>query len=160
MSLVKFKKIFYLLVTFLGWDGSKIFPTSLREVKNITYKHAKFWDYTQFVLINFIISPHQNFLDPSLRTASHLFFKFSNIKKISPLAFDTQKNDFRVSFWTIFRGIALSTKTQKNPRPRLRTAFPRTDPLEAKDRNAQGQGQGLRTQPQVFSKKKVFKKVF
>ena len=40
------------------------------------------------------------------------------------------------------------------------TAFPRTEPLEAKDRNARGQGQGPRTQPQVFSKKKVFKKVF
>ena len=47
---------------------------------------------------------------------------------------------------------------KKNSRPR--TAFPRTDPLEAKDRNARGQGQGPRTQPQVFSKKKVFKKVF
>ena len=47
---------------------------------------------------------------------------------------------------------------KKNPRPR--TAFPGTDPLEAKDRNARGQGQGPRTQPQVFSKKKVFKKVF
>ena len=29
---------------------------------------------------------------------------------------------------------------KKNPRPRPRTAFPRTDPLEAKDRNARGQG--------------------
>ena len=41
-------------------------------------------------------------------------------------------------------------KDKKNPKPR--TAFPRTDPLEAKDRNARGQGP--RTQPQVFSKKK------
>ena len=41
-------------------------------------------------------------------------------------------------------------RTQKNPRPR--TAFPRTDTLEAKDRNARGQGP--RTQAQVFSKKK------
>ena len=40
---------------------------------------------------------------------------------------------------------------KKNPRPR--TAFPRTDPLEAKDRNARGQGQGPRTQAQVLSKK-------
>ena len=40
--------------------------------------------------------------------------------------------------------------TKKNPRPR--TAFPSTDPLEAKDRNARGQGP--RTQAQVFSKKK------
>ena len=30
----------------------------------------------------------------------------------------------------------------KNPKPRPRTAFPRTDTLEAKDRNARGQGQG------------------
>ena len=46
---------------------------------------------------------------------------------------------------------------KKNPRPRPRTAFPRTDTLEAKDRNARGQGP--RTQAQVFSKKKK-KKVF
>ena len=49
---------------------------------------------------------------------------------------------------------------KKNPRPRPRTALPRTDPLEAKDRNARGQGQGPRTQKQVFSKKKVFKNFF
>ena len=52
---------------------------------------------------------------------------------------------------------------KKKQRPRPRTAFPRTDPLEAKDWNARGQGQGPRTQPQVFSKKKkkkVCKKVF
>ena len=41
---------------------------------------------------------------------------------------------------------------KKNPRPR--TAFPRTDTLEAKDRNARGQGQGPRTQAQVLSKTK------
>ena len=41
------------------------------------------------------------------------------------------------------------------------TAFPRTDTLEAKDRNARGQGQGPRTQAQVLSKKKkVFTKIF
>ena len=46
---------------------------------------------------------------------------------------------------------------KKNPRPR--TAFPRTDTLEAKDRNARGQGP--RTQAQVLSKKKtVFTKIF
>ena len=43
---------------------------------------------------------------------------------------------------------------KKNPRPRPRTAFPRTDTLEAKDRNARGQGQGPRTQARVLSKKK------
>ena len=42
--------------------------------------------------------------------------------------------------------------TKENPRPR--TGLPRTDPLEAKNRNARGQDQGPRTQAQVFSKKK------
>ena len=52
--------------------------------------------------------------------------------------------------------------TIKTPKPRPRTAFPRTDTLEAKDRNARGQGQGPRTQAQVLSKKKkkVFTKIF
>ena len=49
-------------------------------------------------------------------------------------------------------------RTQKNPRPRK--AFSRTEPLEAKDRNARGQGQGPRTQVQAFSKKKIFKILF
>ena len=51
---------------------------------------------------------------------------------------------------------------KKNPRPRPRTSFPRTEPLEAKDRNARGQGHGPRTQPQAFSKtkKKMFEKSF
>ena len=44
--------------------------------------------------------------------------------------------------------------------PRPRTAFPRTDPFEAKDRNARGQGQEPRTQAQVFSKKKGLQKSF
>ena len=48
--------------------------------------------------------------------------------------------------------------TKKNPRPRPRTAFSRTEPLEAKDRNARGQGP--RTQAQAFSKKKVFEIFF
>ena len=41
---------------------------------------------------------------------------------------------------------------KKNPRPR--TAFPRTDTLEAKDRNARGQGQGPRTQSASALQKK------
>ena len=41
---------------------------------------------------------------------------------------------------------------KKNPRPKPRTAFPKTDTLEAKNRNARGQG--ARTQAQVLSKKK------
>ena len=32
--------------------------------------------------------------------------------------------------------------TKKNPRPRPRTVLPKTDPLEAKDWNARGKGQG------------------
>ena len=50
------------------------------------------------------------------------------------------------------------SRTPKNPRPR--TAFPRTDPLEAKDRNARGQGQEPRTQAQVLSKKRSSQKFF
>ena len=49
---------------------------------------------------------------------------------------------------------------KKNPRPRPRTAFSRTEPLEAKDRNARGQGQEPRTQAQVFSEKKSSKNFF
>ena len=41
---------------------------------------------------------------------------------------------------------------KKNSRPR--PIFPRTDTLEAKDKNARRQGQGPRTQAQVLSKKK------
>ena len=47
---------------------------------------------------------------------------------------------------------------KKNPRPR--TAFPRTDTLEAKDRNARGQDQESRTQAQVLSKKRSLQKFF
>ena len=50
------------------------------------------------------------------------------------------------------RGQGQGQGHKKNPRPRPRTAFPRTDTLEAKDRNARGQGP--RTQAQVLSKKK------
>ena len=71
-------------------------------------------------------------------------------------------------FFLYFSGLSRSSPIQRWSRghkargqgqghkknPRLRTAFPRTDTLEAKDRNAQGQGQGPRTQAQVLSKKK------
>ena len=59
------------------------------------------------------------------------------------------------------RGQGQGQGHKKNPRPRPRTAFPRTGTLEAKDRNARGQGP--RTQSQVLSKKKkkkVFTKIF
>ena len=52
---------------------------------------------------------------------------------------------------------AKAKDTKKNPRPRPRTAFPRTDTLEAKDRNARGQGQEPRTQSaSALQKKKKF----
>ena len=50
--------------------------------------------------------------------------------------------------------------TQKNPRPRPRTAFPRTDTLEAKGRNvrkAKDKGHKRKCSPK---KKKVFTKIF
>ena len=45
-------------------------------------------------------------------------------------------------------------RTQKNLRPR--TALPRTDTLKAKGRNAQGQGQGPKTQAQVLFFSEIF----
>ena len=47
----------------------------------------------------------------------------------------------------------LSQGHKKNPRPRPRTALLRTDPLEAKDRNAQG-----RAGASVLRKKKGFRR--
>ena len=41
-----------------------------------------------------------------------------------------------------------------------RTAFPRTDTLEAKDRNARGQGQGHKRKCSPKKKKKVITKIF
>ena len=58
------------------------------------------------------------------------------------------------------RGQGQGQGHKKNPRPRPSTVFPRTDPLEAKDRNARGQSQGPRTQAQVFSKKKGLQNFF
>ena len=49
----------------------------------------------------------------------------------------------------------LEAKAKDTQNPRPRTAFPRTDPFEAKDKNTRGQGP--RTQPQVFSKTKTKK---
>ena len=51
----------------------------------------------------------------------------------------------------------VESRTQGS-RPRPRIALPRTDLLEAKDRNARGEGP--RTQAQVFSKKKGLHKFF
>ena len=43
---------------------------------------------------------------------------------------------------------------KKNPRPRPRTAFSRTDTLEAKDRNARGQGPRTQSASALQKKKK------
>ena len=52
-------------------------------------------------------------------------------------------------------------RTQKKSEAKAKDSpFPRTDPLEAKDRNARGQGQEPRPQAQVISKKKVLKTFF
>ena len=49
---------------------------------------------------------------------------------------------------------------KKNPRPRPRTAFPRTDALEAKDRNARGQGPRTQSASALQEKKKGLHKNF
>ena len=54
----------------------------------------------------------------------------------------------------------LKVKDTKNPSLRPRTAFPRTDPFEAKDRNARGQGQEPSTQALCFPTKNVSKNIF
>ena len=102
---------------------------------------------------------------------SESFQKFRNgarVKKLasplhSMLGFTTHRYplwnsiDQRWSRGHKARGQGQGQGHKKSPRPR--TAFPRTEPLEAKHRNARGQGP--RTQAQAFSKKKkVFKNFF
>ena len=68
------------------------------------------------------------------------------------------------------RGQSQRQGHKKNLRPRPRTAFPRTDTLEAKDRNARGQGHKRKCSPkkkrssQKFFRrspqKNVFRKIF
>ena len=73
-----------------------------------------------------------------------LFFEFLGV----PL----YKYDYTIlQRWS--RGHKARGQGHKKSEATPRSAFPRTDPLEAKDRNAGGQGQGPRTQAQVFSKK-------
>ena len=55
---------------------------------------------------------------------------------------------------------AKAKDTKKNPRPRPRTAFPRTDTLEAKDRNARGQGPRTQSASALQKKKKGLHKNF
>ena len=50
---------------------------------------------------------------------------------------------------------AKAKNTKRNPRPR--TAFPRTDTFEAKDRNARGQGQGHKRKCSPKKKKGLHK---
>ena len=68
-------------------------------------------------------------------------------------------------FAVLNRGGVEDTRLEAKDTKKIRgqgqgTAFPRTEPLEAKDRNARGQGQGSRTQTQVFSQKKRLQKFF
>ena len=49
-------------------------------------------------------------------------------------------------------------KDTKKSEAKVRIALPRTDPLEAKNRNARGQGQGPRTQRGTDLKKKTKKR--
>ena len=56
---------------------------------------------------------------------------------------------------------AKAKDTKKKPGPRPRTAFPRTDTLEAKDRNARDQGQGPKdTSASALQKKRFSQKFF
>ena len=71
-------------------------------------------------------------------------------KKTFSKNFSSAPQNFKSEVESRTQGSRPRPRTQKNPRPR--TAFPRTDPLKAKDRNARGQGP--RTQVQVLSKKK------
>ena len=54
--------------------------------------------------------------------------------------------------------LRLEAKAKDTKKSEAKSSFPRTNPLEAKDGNALGQGS--RTQPQVFSKKKDLQKSF
>ena len=58
------------------------------------------------------------------------------------------------------RGQGQGQGHKKNPRPRPRTAFPRTDALEAKDRNARGQGPRTQSASALQKKKKGLHKNF
>ena len=76
------------------------------------------------------------------------------------LSLEWHKHEYRLTeVKSRTQGFRPRPRTQKNPRPR--TAFPRTDTLEAKDRNARGRGKERRTQAQVLSKiKKSLHKSF
>ena len=91
--------------------------------------------------------------------------KTSNAKKLSPHRNGCRERSViykqRWSWGTKARGQGQGHN--KIPRLRPRTALARTDPLEAKNRNARGQGQGPSTLAQVLSKKKrkkIFNKIF
>ena len=63
--------------------------------------------------------------------------------------------NFSTRGWVEAIRVEAKAKDTKNARPR--TALPRIDPLEAKDRNARGQDQGHRSK---YSSKKGLKNVF
>ena len=85
--------------------------------------------------------------NPFFLIREHLFTKFSRLNSKSEV------KDSRLD-------AKPNAKTQKNPRPRPTTDFPRTDPFEAKDRNVRNRGP--RTQPASVLQKKlsqIFRKI-
>ena len=80
--------------------------------------------------------------------ANQLIFKIISVQKFSTLQ--------RWSRGHKARGQGQGHK--KNPRPR--TAFPRTEPLEAKDRNARGQGPRTKDTGKRSPKKKGLQNFF
>ena len=92
----------------------------------------------------------------SLALASDFFC----VLGLEPCVLDSTSEAYKLEVESRTQGLRPRPSTQKNLRPR--TALPRAHPLEAKDRNARGQGQGPKTKAQVLSKKKknVFTKSF
>ena len=124
--------------------GSRYFLKTCTVVKESSYIH-------QHCLLNCFhrlgkVTPNHGATLPT-----HIFIKIKNLE-------GCQDPDYLWFISTsIYRRWSRGHKAQiqgykKLPRPRA--ALPKTDPLEAKDRNARDQGQGPRTQAQVFSKKK------
>ena len=87
------------------------------------------------------------------------FLKNANLICKNGVHFRIQHSKFDKGAEVVLRtqGSRPRPRTEKNPRPRPRTTLPKTDFLQAKDRNVPGQEQG---QKRKCSPKKVFKKVF
>ena len=95
------------------------------------------------------------YLDNKLTFGPHIFYLQSKLSRSIGII---SKIKYYAELESRTQGSRPRPRTQKNPRPRPRTAFPRTDSLEAKDRNARGQGQGPKTRAQEFKKKVFFRR--